>query len=140
MRIALNGWRRIGIVLATIWCLTVAAVAVYEFISPEMQSRRGYFVFVSLAPGIYYDDGNVSFADGRKAKIDNRDPATGRVLEPWEIDWAQLTSVPKVAEIRWLRLGLFALLAPLIAWLLVEVPVLTVAWVRRGFAGKQRDS
>jgi hypothetical protein len=133
MRIALNGWRRIGVVLATIWCLTVATVAVYELISPEMQSRRGYFVFVSLAPGVYYDDGNVSFADGRKAKIDNRDPATGRVLEPWEIDWAKYSQIPKTLTIRWIRLLSLFLAAPMLTWLAVECAVWVRGWVKRGF-------
>ncbi|NMM26507.1 MAG: hypothetical protein HHJ12_04235 [Glaciimonas sp.] len=144
MRPLLNGWRRFGIVIAMLWFIAVISLAFIEYKSKS----HGFFVFQSLPVGITFSGNKITLPDSKVIAITEEDEfklryeqeKTGKPIHPWEIDWAQLTLVPKVAEIRWLRLGLFALLAPSIAWLLVEVSVLTVAWVRRGFAGKQRDS
>jgi hypothetical protein len=103
-----------------------------------MQMRSGYFVFLSIPSGIYYDDGNVSLADGRKMKIENRDPSTGRVLEPWEIDWGKYPQIPKTPTIRWFRLALAFLFAPILTWFTVECAVWTRSWIKRGFKGEIR--
>lgn len=137
MRALLNGWRRFGIVIAMLWFIAVISLAFIEYTSKS----HGFFVFQSLPGGITFSGDKITLPNGKVIAITEEDEfklryeqeKTGKIIDSWE-------SVPKVAEIRWLRLGLFALLAPLIAWLLVEVSVLTVAWVRRGFAGKQRDS
>ena len=137
MRALLNGWRRFGIVIAMLWFIAVIFLAFIEYTSKS----HGFFVLQSLPGGITFSGDKIPLPDGKVIAITEEDEfklryeqeKTGKIIDSWE-------SVPKVAEIRWLRLGLFALLAPLIAWLLVEVSVLTVAWVRRGFAGKQRDS
>jgi hypothetical protein len=143
MRLPLNGWRRLGIVIAMLWFIVVISVAFFEYSSKS----HGFFVFQSLPVGLTFEGNKIKLPDGKIVVITEEDEfklryeqeKTGKPILPWEIDWAKLTSVPKVTEIRWLRLAL-SLLVPFVSWLFVEVTVITVAWVRRGFSSKQGDS
>ena len=106
-------------------------MAIIEFTSTE----DGVFVFQSLPIGTVVGEGKATLPDGKVVTIEDLDPATGRRLAPWEIDWSKQTVIPKAPHVRWLRFGLFAFLAPLIAWLITEAAVLVVAWIARGFKG-----
>jgi hypothetical protein len=146
MRLRLNGWRRFGIVIATLWFIAVIATAFVEYSS----KADGFFVLQNIPVGTVVAGNKITLPDGKVVAITEEEEfqlrfkleheldnlKTGQPLRPWEFDWSKLTSVPKVTEIRWLRFSLFALVSPLLAWLFVEVTVLTVAWVRRGYAGK----
>lgn len=143
MRPLLNGWRRFGIVIVMLWFIAVISIAFIEYTSKS----DGFFVFQSLPVGIIFSGNKIILPDGKVIAMTEEDEfklryeqeKMGKPILPWEIDWAQLTSVPKVIEIRWLRLGLFAIFAPLIAWLLAEASVLAVAWVRCGFSRPNHD-
>ena len=143
MRSPLNGWRRLGIVLATLWFIAVISIVLIEYSSKS----HGFFVFQVFPIGMTFDGNKIKLPDGKIIVISEEDEfklryepeKTGKPILPWEIDWPKLTSVPKITEIRWFRLAL-SLLAPLVSWLFIEVTVHTAAWVRRGFASKQRDS
>ncbi len=142
MRFTLNGWRRIGIVVVSLWIIVLLAVTFTEY---SIKSA-GFFVVQNIPVGTVIDGNKVTLPDGKVITISEEEEfklrlAKERNLTPWQIDWSEITSVPKVAEVRWQRLGLLVLFAPLIIWLFAEVAVLTVFWVRRGFvAGERRDS
>lgn len=150
MQTLLNGWRRFGIVIATLWSIAVIALALIEYSSKS----DGFFVLQSVPVGTVVAGNKVTLPDGKVITITEEEEfklrfkleqelnrlTTGQPLRPWEFDWSSLTSVPKVTQVRWLRLGLFAVLAPLIVWLIVEAAVLTLAWVRRGFAGTRNNT
>lgn len=118
------------------------AVAITEYSSKS----AGLFVVQSIPIGTVVEGNKVTLPDGKVITISEEEEfklrlAKERNMAPWQINWSEITSVPKVAEVRWQRLGLLALLTPLIIWLFAEVAVLTVFWVRRGFvAGEPRDS
>lgn len=144
MRIPLNGWRRLGIVIAIPWLIAVISISLFEYSSKS----QGVFVFQSVPVGLAFESNKLILPDGKLILLSEEDEfklryeqeKAGKPILPWEIDWAGLASVPKVPEIHWLRLVL-SLLAPLGAWLFIEAAVLTVAWVRRGFTSDiQRDS
>ena len=143
MRSPLNGWRRLGIVLAVLWFIAVISIALIEYSTKS----QGFFVFQGLPVGITLEGNKIKLPDGKIIVISEEDEfrlryeqgRVGKQILPWEIDWEKLTSVPKITEIRWFRFAL-SLLAPLVSWLFIEVAVLMAAWVRRGFASKQRDA
>ena len=126
-----------------LWLIAVISIALIEYSSKS----EGFFVFQSLPVGLTFEGNKIKLPDGKIIVISEEDDfklryeqeKAGKPILPWEIDWARLTSVPKVPEIRWLRLVL-SLLAPFVSWLFIEAAVLTAAWVRRGFASNQRDS
>ncbi len=151
MSLTLNGWRRVGIVAASLYLLAIIAVAFTEYSSKS----AGFFVFQSIPVGTVVAGNKVTLPDGKVITITEEEEfkmrlrnergipsqEIGQPLLPWQIDWSELSSVPKITEISWQRLGLFALLVPLIIWFLAEAVVLTASWVRRGFAaGAPRDS
>lgn len=125
-----------------LWLIAVISVALIEYSSKS----QGFFVFQGIPVGITLEGNKIKMPDGKIILISEEDEfklryeqeKTGKPILPWEIDWVKLTSVPKITEVRWLRLAL-SLLAPLVSWLFIEATVLTAAWVRRGFASKQRD-
>ena len=150
MHPSLNGWRRFGIVVTTLWFIAVIALALVEYTSKS----EGFFVIQGIPVGTVVAGNKVTLPDGKVITITEEEEfklryeleqklnrlKTDQPVPPWELDWSSLVSAPKVTQIRWLRLGLFALLAPLIVWLIGEAAVLTVTWVRRGFAGMPNDS
>ena len=141
MRFTLNGWRRIGIVVVSLWIIVLFAVAFTEYSSQS----DGFFVVQTIPVGIVVEGNKVTLPDGKVITISKEEESAFRLvkgldLAPWEIHWSEIPSVPKVAEVRWQRLGLLSLFVPLIIWLFAEAAVLAVSWIRCGFAGKQRDS
>ncbi|OZB69551.1 MAG: hypothetical protein B7X30_12465 [Thiomonas sp. 13-64-67] len=126
-----------------LWLIAVISIALIEYSSKS----EGFFVFQNLPVGLTFEGNKIKLPDGKIIVISEEDEfklryeqeKAGKPILPWEIDWARLTSVPKVPEIRWFRLVLL-LLAPFVSWLFIEAAVLIAAWVRRGFASNQRDS
>ena len=151
MRFTLNGWRRIGIVVASLWFVALIAVAFTEYSSKS----AGFFVFQSIPFGTVVEGNKITLPDGKIITISEEEEfklryakergisteVTNQTLGPWQFDWSEITSVPKVAEVRWQRLGLLALLAHLVIWLFAEAVFFTASWVRRGFREEApRDS
>lgn len=129
----LNGWRRLGILLTTVWVvgvLTVAAVEITGF-------QRGVFVYQGIPKGTVVEGDQATLPDGRVVQLNARDPATGRVLKPWEIDWANEPAILKHTSVRWLKLGVAAIVVPIAVWLLIETLAIAGAWVLRGFRSRQ---
>lgn len=130
MKLTLNGWRRLGIVLAALWIIGVLALVFLE-VSNIVKSDK--FVYQRIPTGTEIRPGEAHLPDGKVVPIDDIDPTTGRRLAPWEIDWSKQTEVPSITYIRWLRLILVAFLIPLITWLVTELAVIIAAWIARGF-------
>jgi hypothetical protein len=128
----LNGWRRLGLVAIVLWILGTVALASTEVAS----SSDGFFIYRGIPIGTTVDGETATLPSGETVKINARD-ASGRLLEPWEIDWEAQTQVPTVSEIRWWRLALFAFAVPIGAWVLVELLALVVVWVARGFKDRK---
>jgi len=142
----LNGWRRLGIVVATLWLLGVFGFVLSEYSS----DANGYFVYRTIPVGTVVEGNRVTLPDGKVVTITEEQQFELRYklekdlerlkkdqpLRPWEIDWSKLAIIPKVTEFRWLRLSIFALAAPLLLWLFVELVVLLTAWIKRGFKGQ----
>jgi hypothetical protein len=80
-------------------------------------------------------DGKVTLPDGRSYELNNRDPSTGRLLKPWEIDWSKKSAGPETSTPRWVRLVTLLLALPVLIWLAIEYAVWVGGWVKRGFKG-----
>jgi hypothetical protein len=102
-------------------------------ISQYTSHAKGFFVYWSLPVGTRVGDGKATLPSGKVVTIDDTDPATGRKLEPWQVDWDHQPNVPIVPQINWLRIVSFLVLAPVLAWLLVELVARAVRWIRAGF-------
>ena len=133
MTLTLNGWRRLGFIVVVLWIAGAVGLAATEGTS----SSNGFFVYRGIPIGTTVDGETATLPDGKVVKINARD-ASGRLLAPWEIDWQAQSDIPKVSEVQWGRLALFVFAAPIGAWLLIELLVVIVAWVARGF--KHRES
>lgn len=146
LRPLLNGWRRFGIVIATLWLLGVLGFALSEYSSDS----NGYFVYQTIPLGTIIEGNKVTLPDGKVVTITEEQQFELRYkleqdlerlkkdqpLRPWEIDWSKLAAIPKVTEFRWLRLFILALVTPMLLWFLAETAVLVVAWIKRGFKGQ----
>jgi len=146
MSLQLNGWRRLGVVAATLWLLGVIAIAVTEYTSKS----NGFFVSQTIPVGTAIQGNTVTLPDGKVITITEEEEfelrrslerklgrlKAGQPINPWKIDWSKVRGVPKTTEIRWLRLVSFGLLTPMFVWLITEATALIVAWVKRGFIGR----
>lgn len=136
MALVLNGWRRLGVLAVALWIMGVVGLVSKEFISSlDSPSRDTIFVHRELPVGATIVGESAVLPDGTVIHLEMRDPS-GRVLAPWEIDWE---AQPLPLKVQWRRLGLFVVIIPLAAWLLVELLVVLVSsvfrWVARGFRG-----
>ena len=65
----------------------------------------GWFVRHTLPVGTVVSGDKATLPDGRIVSLKNfKDPTTGRVLKPWEMDWANEPAIPKQSQIHWLSL------------------------------------
>jgi len=149
MHLLLNGWRRLGVVIASLWICAVLALAVFEYAS----NSRGIFVYPTIPEGTLIEGNKVTFPNGQVISLAEEDEfklrrhaeqsmklrEQGSAVPPWELDWSNLEAVPKINQVRWLRASA-AVLGPFIAWLFFEALVIIVAWVRRGFIGARHDA
>ncbi len=92
---------------------------------------KGFFVYWFLPVGTVVGDGKATLPGGKVITIDDTDPATGRKLEPSQIDWDHQRNVPIVPEIFWFRLVTVAILVPLIVWSVAELLCRVVALQQR---------
>jgi hypothetical protein len=125
----LNGWRRLGICLTAIWLSLVLVLAISQYTS----HAKGFFVYWSLPVGTRVGGSKATLRDGKVVTIDDTNPATGKKLEPWQIDWDHQPNVPSVPQILWFRLALFVVIIPLALWILVELVTKACRWIRAGF-------
>jgi hypothetical protein len=124
----LNGWRRLAILLWALWTATIAVTLILEL--------RGFggnaLVFESIPVGTVVNGEEATLPDGSVVKLNARDPRTGALLQPWEIDWSSQPGVPKRSVVRWNRF-LVGIFVPCAVWLIIEFFGVGVRWVARGF-------
>ena len=129
MSTRLNGWRRLAILLCAMWVVTLAATLLFAL--------RGFggdmLVYQSIPKGIVVNGEQATLPDGTTVHLNARDPHTGALLQPWQIDWSNQPAVPKEPVVRWNRLLLLGILAPCAVWLMIELFGLGARWVARGF-------
>lgn len=128
MTLALNGWRRLGVVTAILWMVGTITFAATEAAS----SSTGFFVYRGIPIGTTINGDMATLPDGRVAKMHARD-SSGRLLAPWEINWDKQSQIPKASEVRWGLVVLFVFAVPIGAWVFIEIIVLAVSWIARGF-------
>ena len=146
----LNGWRRLGLVIVSLWIIAASAMAIVEYTF----NSGSVFVYLTIPDGTVVAGNRVTFPNGKVITLTEIDEfklrlqaeqgrkllELGRAVSPWELDWSNLEEVPKVNQVRWLRFAMVTVLAPLACWLVIEAFVLAVSWVRRGFNGTKHDT
>jgi hypothetical protein len=78
----LNGWRRIGIVLGSVWVLSVVGFAATDV----MLEGEGWFVQRTLPAGTIISGNKATLPGGRTVDINTRGP-NGEALSPLDIKW-----------------------------------------------------
>lgn len=138
MPFRMNGWRRLGLVLAVLWLLLLLGGLILEVAT----SKSTFFTFRTLPQGTFVDpDGDeVVLPDGTRVAVHiPRDRSTSETAKPWEVDWSQVPGLQTLPGLRWSRIATWVG-AIAIVWLFAEIAALAVAWVRRGFRDGARDS
>jgi hypothetical protein len=133
----LNGWRRLGIVLASVWLIGIVLIAsfgsettAFELLSNEVAVTRMYPVPASEL----------------KAKLEaGKVKKLGRELKPWEMEWNPTMLVPaelKVKERQFSksRAIFVTFVCPAILWLLLEIGVGIGRWVMAGFQASRASN
>lgn len=133
MTIALNGWRRLGILAATLWAFCVIGLAIFESVPNAEGFAQGFFVSQAIPAGTTFEGSKVILPNGKIVKIEAIDPASGRALDPWEIDWRKYPEIPKTTAVLWAKLAIAIFVVPTAVWLLLEMFIAAVRWVVRGF-------
>lgn len=124
----LNGWRRIGIFLASVWVLSVAGIAATDV----MLEGEGWFVERTPPAGTIISGNKATLPDGRTVDMNTRGP-NGEALSPWDIKWDNEPEIPSEPHVRWLRLVATAVGLPLAVWMLGAVISMIACWIVRGF-------
>ncbi len=127
----LTGWRRLGVVLVALWVAGCICIMVVEL----TRAPRGFFVERLLPQGAVVRGDKAELPGGRIVELNARDPVTGQIVSPWNIDWNNQPNLP--TSIQWLRLAIVGIVVPLAIWLLIELLVIAGAWVARGFKLKR---
>jgi hypothetical protein len=125
----LNGWRRIGIVLTIAWLAACGATALLEvsYKTPVV------FAFAGPPEGVWSPEkGTITIPSGKVVHL-WQDVATKKFPEPWNINWSDYPDVPISTRVYWPRFAIVALLPPALLWVLFELGVISMAWVKRGF-------
>jgi hypothetical protein len=125
----LNGWRRLGIALVVLWAVGCSVIALTEVVSEE----RILFAYSGPPVGtvISTEKGTITLPDGKVVQM--WETAGEGFPNPWEIDWSDYPAVPIATRIEWWFFAVVALLLPAFVWILLEIAVLVIAWIRRGF-------
>jgi hypothetical protein len=133
----LNGWRRLGIVLASVWLIEIVLIAsfcsvmeAFELLSNEVDVTRMYPV---SPPELK------ATLEAEKAK------KLGRELKPWEMEWNPTKLVPaelkvKVRQFSTSKAIFVILICPAVLWLLLEISVGIGRWVIAGFHARAASS
>jgi len=129
MNVRPNGWRRLAVLLFAVWAVTVGGTLLFEL----RGSGGALLVHQGIPVGIVVNGEQATLPDGRIVQLNARDPDTGAVLQPWQIDWSNQPAVPKEPVVRWSSLLFWGILVPCAVWLLAEVFTLGARWVARGF-------
>ena len=119
MRIRVNGWQRIGVVLSLLWVIFVCGLGGYEYI--QGPSDMHYFI------------GTVK-ADATSAPAKNSDKPKGG--KPRILSFEEFAGPP---AIRTFMFGRFitALIVPLVfGWVIAYLCIFVVRWVAAGFKKK----
>jgi len=126
----LNGWRRMGIVLLSIWLIGIASITIYEFVTHTPL----FFSSQNIPKGTTMTGNNVTLPNGKVVTIKvPQDLLTGELAKPWEINWSLYPEIPKITIINWKQLGLSGIVIPLTLWIIIEFLVIAIAWIARGF-------
>ncbi|HZY17528.1 MAG TPA: hypothetical protein VFE82_03555 [Ramlibacter sp.] len=131
--IGLNGWRRLGLVLAGLWLVGCLALATVEWSGKQ----TGVFVYRTLTAGSTIDvlKNQVVLPDGSVAKLTQN--LAGR--QPWELDWKKEPEAAPVLVLNWLRILKLGLFFPIAVWLALEGIALCARWVLRGFPAARKE-
>ena len=76
-----NGWRRLAVVLGSVWIIGVVSFAAYESLS----RRDGLFVGLTLPVGTVISGEKAKLPDGRTVDLNVK--LNGKDVKPWEIKW-----------------------------------------------------
>lgn len=125
----LNGWRRMGLAVAGVWMLGCTTLTVIEYVAPQSNA----FVFHAPPDGTIVDEslGTVTIPDGKVIQL--RETAGKGFPKAWDIKWADYPEIPTRPLVRWQRLSVVSVVVPLFLWILVELAVAAIAWIKRGF-------
>ena len=127
----LNGWRRLALVLCTLWCAGNFTVFTYEVST----HHDGYFVGLFLPIGTVVSGDKARLPDGRTINLNIT--IGGKPIKPWEIKWSNEPEVPTEQHIFWNKLLLQAIAIPFGFWVCVELLFFVGNWVARGFRDRE---
>lgn len=145
----LNGWRRMGIVLYVIYCVS-PGFSLWD----EVSSQRGHLFFDEVPQQAAQPSAQKQLKPREKYaakaqgqanpfdQFDTHDASSGgaqtaqplaqeRKLMPWEEEWDY--TPPTVHKFSFRKLFVTFLGTPLLVWFFVEVFVLAIRWIRAGF-------
>ena len=89
----LNGWRRLGIILAGLWLLSCTLVLAYERSAPT----DGFFVFRTLPVGTLISGNEANLPGGPTIQL--RQKLGSKEIKPWEIQWDNEPEIANVAVV-----------------------------------------
>ena len=123
----INGWRRLAIILSSIWFLGSISLAVYE----NLNHQDGLFVGIRLPTGTVVSGTKAILPNGKIIDLDT--VINGKTIKPWEIKWDNEPAVPTEKFIRWLKFLTIGFALPFGLWVMFEIMVFMGNWVLRGF-------
>lgn len=133
----LNGWRRLGIVLTSVWLIGIVLIASFgrdtagfELLSNEVVVTRMYSV---PAPELK------AALEAEKVK------KLGRKLNPWEMEWNPTKLVPSELKVKERQFStskaiFVTFVWPAVLWLLLEIGVGIGKWIMAGFRASGASS
>jgi hypothetical protein len=128
MKINLNGWRRIGVILVLIWI----SFNVISTINCYRNNNVNDVIYKTLPIGTVFEEGKVIFPNGRVLKTDSH-----KGVEPWNIDWNLYPDIPMEYQFNYRNLLFYLLIIPFFGWLLMELLIRIgswiTSWVMKGF-------
>ena len=123
----INGWRRLAIVMSSIWFLGAVSLTIYEVFNHQ----DGFFVGRTLPAGTVVTGNKATLPSGQVVDLDT--VIDGKTVKPWEIKWDDQPEVPTEKFIRWFKLLTFGIALPLVIVGILEVIGFIGNWVLKGF-------
>ena len=153
----LNGWRRIGVVLCSLWILALLGFLYYEcelgqpilltdeMVTPVIMKVPNLLRLEQSMPSTEKEKILASKMAAAAEHNEQRSRELGRKLEPWEMEWV-LKNEPEIVEklvynrttsINYTTLAFLMLAVPIFSWLTIEIFVKIFAWVMLGFKSRR---
>jgi len=123
----LNGWRRIAITLSILWI----AISVTKICIDYFNMSPGFFVYLA---GEWEDSPKIANTDINISDLPSppKDTAIINKVVPQNDLPIELPPPPK-PYINWQRFILAGLFIPFTLWFIIEVTVIIINWIIRGF-------